>query len=148
MVKKYIVRLSQDEHKILNSLVNKGKVAAYKRKHAQILLKADIGKFGPGWTDLQISKAFDITTRTIESLRRQLIEKGLDGAINRAKGSGKNRTKINGDQEARLVALTCSEPPDGQSRWSLRLLADKMIELNYIDEVSHETVRQTLKKMK
>ena len=148
MVKKYIVKLTDEERKQLKSLVNKGKAASYKRKHAQILLKSDASEVGECWTDSKISAAFDITTRTIENVRKRCVMEGLDKAINRAKSTYVKPRKINGEQEAHLVALTCSEAPDGHCRWSLRLLADKMVELEYIDTVSHETVRQTLKKMK
>lgn len=147
-MKKYIVRLSTEERKELEELVGKGKVAAHKRKHAQILLKADVGEEGPGWIDSRISAAFDVTTKTVENVRKRLVEKGLETAINRAKRSGEKKTKLNGEDEAHLVALTCSEPPSGNTRWSLRLLADQMVELKYVDTISHETVRQTLKKTK
>ena len=146
MAKKYIVRLSSEERKELANIVSKGKAAAHKRLHAQVLLKADISEEGSCWTDVAISNAFDITVRTIENIRKRLVQKGLEAAINRSKRSGTKSTKPDGEQEAHLVALTCSEPPEGQARWSLRLLADHMVELNYVDEVSHETVRQTLKK--
>jgi len=163
MIKKYIVRLSSTERETLNELINKGKAAAYKRKHAQILLKADIGELkeeelkeeklntakpSQGWTDIAISKAFDVTTKTVENLRKRLVLEGFNKAINRKHGSGGNNRKMKGEQEAHLVALTCNEAPDGYARWSLRLLADKMVELEYIDSVSHETIRRTLKKMK
>ncbi len=146
MAKKYIVRLSSEERKELEKIVSKGKAAAHKRLHAQVLLKADISEAGSCWTDIQISDAFDITVRTIENIRQRLVQKGLEAAINRSKRSGTKSTKLDGEQEAYLVALTCSEPPEGQARWSLRLLADQMVELNYVDEVSHETIRRTLKK--
>ena len=133
---------------VLESLVNKGKVAAYKRKHAQILLKSDASELGECWTDSKISKSFDITTRTIENVRRRFVMDGLDKAVNRATSTYVKPRKINGDQEAHLLALICSEVPDGHCRWSLRLLADKMVELECIDTVSHEMIRQTLKKMK
>lgn len=146
MAKKYIVRLSSEERKELANIVSKGKAAGHKRLHAQVLLKADISEEGSCWTDVAISNAFDITVRTIENIRQRLVQKALEAAINRSKRSGTKSTKLDGEQEAHLVALTCSEPPEGQARWSLRLLADQMVELNYVDEVSHETIRQTLKK--
>ena len=146
MAKKYIVRLSSEERIELETIVSKGKVAAHKRLHAQVLLKADISEAGPCWTDAQISDAFDITVQTVENIRQRLVQKGLDAAIKRAKRSGTRLTKLDGEQEAYLVALTCSDPPEGRARWSLRLLADQMVELNYVDEISHETLRQTLKK--
>jgi len=124
MTKKYVVRLSLEERQELEELVSKGKAAAHKHKHAQILLKADIGKEGPGWIDLRISEAFDITTRTVEKVRQRLVEKGLESAINRAKRSGEKATKLNGEDEAHLVAITCSEPPSGNARWSIKIVAD------------------------
>ena len=148
MSKKYIVRLSSDERVELEELVKKGKVAAYKRLHAQILLKADINEESAGWTDRRIKEAFNVTIRTIERLRKRLVEQGLEAALNRAKRSRVKSTKLDGEQEAHLVALTCSEASEGQARWSLRLLADKMIELDDVDKISHETVRQALKKTK
>ena len=141
MVKKYIVRLTADERKELTQMVCKGKIAAYKRLHAQILLKADISDKAPGWTDQQIAGAFDITVRSIERIRKRLVEYGLDGAISRAKGGGSKR-KLDGAQEAYLIALACSDPPEGRCQWTLRLLADKMVELKYTDTLSYETVRR------
>lgn len=148
MAKKYIVRLSSDERVELEELVKKGKGAAYKRLRAQILLKADISEGAPGWTDTRIKEAFNVTVQMVEKTRKRLVEQGLEAAINRAKSNRVKSRKLDGEQEAHLVALTCSEAPEGQARWSLRLLADKMVELEYVDQVSHETIRQTLKKTK
>ncbi len=147
MIKKYIVRLSDSERKELTQMVTRGKVAAYKRLHAQVLLKADISDKGPGWTDQKIADAFDITVRSIERIRKRLVEKGLEGAISRARGGGSKR-KLDGEKEAHLIALACSDPPGGRCQWTLKLLADKMVELNYIDTLSYETVRRILKKTK
>jgi transposase len=147
MTKKYVVRLTTEERSELEHLVKKGKVAAYKRLHAQILLKADISEKGPGWTDSQISEAFDVNTKTVERLRQRLVENGLDGAITRAKYQTKSSTiKVDGEVEAHLIALSCNKPTEGRNRWTLRLLADRMVELEYIDSISHESVRQVLKK--
>ena len=143
-MKKYIVRLTDEERGHLNDLVNKGKAAAYKRKHAQILLKADIAE-GAGWSDQRIADAFNVSLRTVERTRERLCEQGLDAAIERAKGSGKQR-KLDGAQEAHLIALVCGETPEGYSRWSLRLLAEQFVELGHVDSISYETVRQVLKK--
>lgn len=148
MRKKYIVRLTKEEREELEQLVNKGTGAAHKRRHAQILLKADISEAGDGWKDQKISAAFDIAHRTVERVRQRLVERGLEGALNRAKQVNRRKPKLDGEQEARLIALSCSEAPEGYARWSLRLLADKMVELNYVDELSQETVRQVLKKQK
>ena len=146
MSQKYIVRLTRDERTELTDLVMKGKAAAHKRQHAQILLKADISKLGPGWNDEKISKAFDVSIRTVERVRKRLVEEGLEAALNRAKQKRVRNRRLDGEQEAHLVALTCSEPPTGKARWTMRLLADRMVELEYTESVSHETVRQVLKK--
>jgi len=145
MAKKYVVRLSCEEYDKLQELVKKGRAAAYKRMHAQILLKADVNNEDSGWTDQQISEAFGVTTRTVERVRERLCTQGLDAAIDRAKGSGKRR-KLDGSQEAHLIALVCSEPPEGRNRWTLRLLADRYVQLGHVEELSYETVRQLLKK--
>ncbi len=146
MTKKYIVELTTDERSELENLVNQGKIAAYKRLNAQIFLKADISTNGRGWTDQKISEAFNVSVKTIERVRQRLVEKGIEGAINRTKSQKCYPQKIDGEMEAHLVALTCSEAPEGQARWTLRLLADQMVELKYVDSISHETVRQVLKK--
>jgi transposase len=146
VLKKYIIRLNDEERKQLSELVNKGKAAAYKRKHAQILLKADIAEdVGPGWPDQRIAEAFNVGVRTVERIRERLCKQGLAAAVKRAKGSGKRR-KTDGAQEAHLIALVCGEAPDGHGRWTLRLLADRFVELGHIDSISYETVRQLLKK--
>lgn len=146
-MKKYIVRLSDKERKYLIDLVRKGKVAAYKRRSAQILLKADIGKGGPGWKDERIVETLGVSVRTVERLRERLCKLGFEKCLLRAKGSGRKR-KLDGVQEAQLIKLVCSDPPEGSACWTLRMLADKMVELEYIDDVSYETVRQVLKKTK
>ena len=144
--KKYIVRISSEEREALKRLVNQGKSAAYKRRHAQILLKADVSENGANWTDLQISKAFDVSSRTVERIRQRLVENGLDAALSRAKQKRRRKPLLDGEQEAYLVALACQDPPTGFARWNLRILADKMVELDYVDSLSRETVRQVLKK--
>lgn len=146
MAKKYIVRLSPEERAELTCLVNKGKAAAYKRRHAQILLKSDISEAGHGWSDKKITEAFDVSIPTIERLRKRLVEEGLESALNRAKQNRVRSRRLDGEQEAHLIALICSDPPDGYGRWTLRLLSDRMVELKYTDKVSYETVRQVLKK--
>jgi len=145
MKPKYVVRLSGDERDSLQSIARKGKAAAYKRLNAQMLLKADEGDDGPGWKDQDIAETFEVSTKTVARLRERLCSKGFAPCLEREKGAGRKR-KLDGSQEARLIALTCSEPPEGRARWTLRLLADEMVELEYVDELSHETVRQLLKK--
>jgi transposase len=114
--------------------------------HARIVLKADESESGPGWKDEQIKEALEVSISTIERIRRELVEEGLDVALSRRAGSGYRDPKIDGEKEAHLIALACSAPPGGQAKWTLRLLAEKMVELEYVDEVSYETVRKTLKK--
>jgi transposase len=144
--KKYIVRLTADERINLEKLIHTGKEAAYKRLHAQILLKADTSELGENWSDAKISEAFDVSTRTVERVRERLVEQGLESALNKAKQSRIKKRVIDGESEAHLIALTCGEPPEGYSRWTLRLLGQHMVELGYVESVSHETIRQTLKK--
>ncbi len=146
MAKKYLVRLTEEERTYLESLVHKGKVAAHKRLHAEILLKADMGALSDKWQDNQISEAFGISTRTVERVKKRLVQEGLESALNRAKPIRVRSRVIDGENEAHLVALTCGDAPDGHSRWTLRLLGQRMVELGYVESVSHETIRQTLKK--
>jgi transposase len=128
-------------------LVTKGEVAAYKRKHAEILLKADQGEYGPGWADQRIAEAFDVGLRTVERVRQRLVESGLQAAIELAKQVHRKAPKLDGEQEAHLIALACQEqPPQGYARWTLRLLAKQMVAFEHVDELSHETVRRVLKK--
>jgi transposase len=146
LAKKYIVRLTEDERSYLKSLIHKGKVAAYKRIHAEILLKADISDLGEKWTDRQISAAFGVSIRTVERVRERLVQQGLESALNRAESTRVRNLIIDGDNEARLIALACGDAPNGRSRWTLRLLGQHMVELGYVDSVSYETIRRTLKK--
>ena len=146
-MKKYIVRLSGEEREVLQRLVSSGKGSARMFTRAHVLLKADVSEEGPGWPDKKISEAFDVTIQTIERIRKQLVEEGFDSVLRRRKYTQKvSRKKIDGDVEAHLIALACSEAPEGYTQWSLRLLAGKMVELGYVDSVSHEAVRRVLKK--
>jgi transposase len=146
-MKKYIVRLSGEERKSLESLVSSGKGPARMFTRARILLKADVGEGGPSWPDERIAEALDVTVQTIERVRKQLVEEGLDAVMSRRKYIQKvSRKKLDGDAEAHLIALACSETPKGYVRWSLRLLADRMVELGYVESISHEAVRRVLKK--
>ena len=142
-MKKYIVTLNEEERHRLHVVVKKGKVAARIRLHAQILLHADTES--SAWTDAVISKAMDVHPTTVATVRQRFVEEGLDAALHRRR-TQTSRWKLDGKQEAHLIALACREPPDGQARWSLRLLADKLVELQIVESVSYETVRQTLKK--
>jgi len=146
-MKKYIVRLSREEQKSLKNLVTSGKGPARMFTRARILLKADVGEEGPGWPDEKIAEALDVTVQTIERVRKQLVEEGMGAVLSRRKYTQKvSRKKIDGDAEAHLIALACSESPEGYTRWSLRLLADRMVELGYVESISHEAVRRVLKK--
>lgn len=147
MNKKYRVTLEAMERGELERLLGRGKADVRRLKHAQILLKADEGEGGPGWSDERIAEAFDAGRATVERVRRRFVEEGLAGALSPYRG-GKRlyARKLDGEQEAHLIALACSVPPEGQVRWTLRLLAQRMVELAYADTLSHETVRQTLKK--
>jgi len=145
-MKKYIVRLSNEEREQLEAIIKKGKSAAYKITHAQILLKADAN--GPDWTDARIAEAFSVITNTVAGVRQRMVEQGLEAALNRKKQERPSKyPKFDGEAEAHLVALGCSSPPEGHARWTFRLLADKVVELEIVESVSHETVRQTLKKI-
>jgi hypothetical protein len=125
--------------------VKKGKTAAYKIRHANMLLKVDADR--SEWTDEKTAKAFSAHKSTVARIRQRFVEEGLEAALNRKKQASPSRKHIfDGEGEARLIALSCGEPPEGRSRWTLRLLADKAVELEIVGSASHETVRQTLKK--
>lgn len=146
-MKKYIVKLSRDERKTLTKLITSGRGPARLFTRSHILLKADQGPDGPGWPDDRISEALEVTVQTVERIRKQLVEEGFDAVLSRRPYTQKvSRKKIDGMVEAHLIALACSEPPAGRARWSLRLLADRVIKLGYVDSLSHEAVRQALKK--
>jgi len=139
--KKYIVKLEADERSQLLEMTRKGEIGARKMKRAQILLKAD-----EGWKDEDIIQALNTSRSTVERTRKRLVEGGLDKALNEDPRPGQ-RVKLTGNAEAHLVALTCSDAPGGRDHWPLRLLADKLVELGVVESVSHETVRQAMKKM-
>jgi transposase len=148
-MKKYIVTLTKDERKYLGVLTSKGKHRSQKILNGLILLGCDASEFQKKRsTNKEISKVLNISMKKIDRVKKRFVEDGLDITLNGIKGSRIYIKKVDGDFEAHLVALSCSEPPEGFARWSLRLLADKVIELDYIDNVSHETIRQVLKKMK
>ena len=147
-MKKYIVRLSKEERDSLKTLVSSGKGPARMFTRARILLKADVSEGGPAWPDEKIAEALDVTIQTVERVRKQLVEEGLEAVLRRRKYTQKAplRRKLDGDAEAHLIALACSDAPEGQTRWSLRLLAGRMVELGYVESISHEAVRRVLKK--
>ena len=144
--KKYIVTLTEKERASLEELVNKGKNPAYKVNHARILLLADTNRKDGGWKDLDISQALTISVATIERVRQRSVEQGLEAALNRKEQKNCKKRRLDGEKEAHLIALTCSSPPEGQKRWTLKMLAERMVQLGYVESISGETVRQTLKK--
>ncbi len=147
-MKKYRVTLTAQERQDLQDLIAAGKAAAQKLAHARILLKADAAPDGPGWADDRIAEAVEVSPATIERVRQRFVEQGLEAALVRKRQDRPSRErKLDGKGEARLVTLACSEPPTGRAAWTLRLLADTLVELEVVDAVSHETVRQVLKKM-
>ncbi len=145
MNKKYIVRLTDEERETLRNVVRKLSGSSQKVRRSQILLKADAD--GPNWTDMRIAEAFSCRTKTVENIRQRLVTEGFDVALDGKKRETPPRSKrLDGEQEAKVIALRLGQPPAGFANWSLRLLADKVVELEIIDSVCHETVRQTLKK--
>ncbi len=146
MSAKYVVCLSELERSELLVLLKKGRVASYKRLHAEILLKADVGEGGPGWSDGQMSEAFAVSVRTVQRVRKRLVEQGLEAALNREKHPRVRPRKLDGEAEAHVIALTCSDPPEGYGRWTLRLLAGQVVELGMVESVSPTTIGKVLKK--
>ena len=146
MAKRYRVTLTRPERQGLQQLISRGKADARKLAHARILLQADEAEGGPRRTDEQIASALDTATRTVERIRERFVEQGLDAALLPRPSKRVYARKLDGRQEAKLIALACSKPPAGKARWTLRLLADEMVELDVVDSLSHETVRQTLKR--
>jgi transposase len=143
---KYIVRLTAGDCRRLEQMARSGKHPARVLAHARILLKADAARGAPGWDDAAIAEALDCGTRTVARVRKKYADGGLDLALHRKRPTGRQYRKLDGQQEARLVAIACSAPPAGKGRWTLKMLADKLVELEVVDAVSDETVRRTLKK--
>src|SRR5262249_54823424 len=147
MAKKYLVTLTTEEREWLTGLVSGGKRSALAITRARILLKADSADDGPAWEDARIAEALDCGLRTVERVRQRFVERGLESALGRKPQDRPSRQrKFDGDAEARLIALACSQPPEGRGRWTLKLLADKLVELEVFDSVSDETVRRVRKK--
>jgi hypothetical protein len=146
-MKKYRVTLTAAERDELERLLARGKADVRKLRHAQVLLKADQAEGSPAWTDERIVEALEVGSATVQRLRRRFVEEGLQAALSPYRvGQRLYRCKLDGEQEAKLIALACSTPPEEHGRWTLRLLAGRMVELQQVDSLSHETVRQTLKK--
>ena len=144
--KKYVLKLTAEERAELEAVVRKGKAAAWKIQRSHALLKCDQGPAGPGWGDERIGEAYGCTTRSLENWRKHAVEEGPLSLLERKPRSDKGCTKLDGEQEAKLVKLACSKPPQGSARWTLRLLAARLVELEIVDSISHETVRCAMKK--
>lgn len=145
MQKKYIVRLTDEERQTLQGVVKKLKGSSQKVRRAQVLLKADVD--GPAWTDKQIAQAFDCRTKTVENIRQRLVTEGFEVTLcGKRRESPARKPIFNGEQEAKVIALRLGPPPKGFANWTVRLLAEKVVELAIVESVSHETVRRTLKK--
>jgi hypothetical protein len=145
---KYHVTLTEEERNHLMRIISKGRTEGYRIRHANILLAVDEIEENKEWTDRSISRAYHTTEKSVGNLRRRFVEKGLDAALGREKREIAPRIKIDGDTEAKIVALTCTNAPDGYSKWSLRLLADKVVELGIMESVSHTAIGDCLKKTK
>lgn len=143
---KYMVRLTQEERQQLSTLITTGRAAAAKLLHARILLKADVGEGSRCWTDAEIAAALDTSESTVHRVRQAFVEQGWEAALARQRPTGRQYRKLDGAQEARLIALACSAPPAGRAQWTLKLLADKLVALDVVDTISAECVRTTLKK--
>lgn len=143
--KKYHVYLTEEEQDYLKQIVKKGTGRARQIQRAHILLKADVSQ-GQGWTDQHIRETFHLARNTVSKIRKRFTEVGLEETVKRKHPDREYVTRLDGEQEAHLVALACSEPPEGHARWTLRLLAEHMVTLEYVEQVSYETVRQVLKK--
>ena len=147
MAKKYVLHLTEEERVEFQQLVKKGKVAGWKLQRAQALLQCDQGPQGPGWPDEQVAQAYGCTSRSLQSWRKQAVESGPLSLLQRKpRLTPPTPAKLDGEQQARLTALACSQPPSGYARWTLRLLAERLVELEVVDAIAHETVRRALKK--
>ena len=146
MNKKYIVELTSEERTELRETVNANRMAAHKRRHAQMLLKLDQGPDGPAWTDARVAEAFDCTARSSERLRKRLVEGGLNAALEHGNRGSYRARALDGVAEAHLIALACGEAPEGYNRWTVRLLSDQMVALDLVESCSKSSVHRVLKK--
>jgi transposase len=146
MAKKYRVTLTAEERVELEALISKGKGDARKLAHARVLLQADESDGAPARTDQEVASALNLSARTVERVRQRFVEEGIESALLPRPIKRIYARALDGAQEAHLIALACSSPPDGKKRWTLRLLAERVVELGYAESVSHETVRRTLQK--
>jgi transposase len=146
MRKTYVVTLSPEERSSLEKLVSTGRASAKRQTHGRILLKADTSAEGLSWTDEQICAALDVSRSTVERVRKRFVEHGMEAVASRPVTPRPSRRRLDGELEARLLAVACSPPPEGRAHWTLRLLADQMVVLEHVESISYETVRRTLKK--
>jgi len=146
MIKKYIVELTTEERSELRQIVQAPRMAAHKRRHAQMLLKLDQGPDGPGWSDAHVAAAFDGTPRSVERLRQRLVERGFEEALEHGNRGAYRVRRLDGQAEAHLIAMTRMEPPQGHRRWTVRLLADEMVAMGHVAACGKTTVHGTLKK--
>jgi transposase len=145
-VEKYVVRLTAEERTELEAMARQRRIAADKQLRAKLLLHADEGERGPAWQDQQLIEEFGVSRSKVMRLRKQLVLEGLKAALSRRTTMQPRRRKLDGEQEARLVAVACSAPPAGRAKWTMQLLADKLVELSVVESISSECVRQTIKK--
>ena len=144
---KYIVRLEPEERKQLQTLVDEGRGSKSSRQRARVLLKADAGSEGPAWTDDRVAEFAEVSLSTIHRVRQQFVEEGFEGILSTRRPSpNRQYRKLDGAAEAQLIATACSSPPEGRCRWTLHLLAERLVELRVVESISHECVRNTLKK--
>ena len=146
MRKSYVVELSPEERERLEKLISTGSTKSKRQIRARILLKADASAAGPSWPDERIAEALEIGVSTVARVRQRCVEQGLAAVVDPDRVRRPSRRRLDGEQEARLLALACGPAPQGRTRWTLRLLADQMVELEVVESISHETVRQVLKK--
>ena len=145
-MKKYIVELTSEERSKLKSIIEAPRMAAHKRRHAQMLLKADQGPGGPAWIDTRIAEAFDVKPLAVQRLRRRLVERGFDAALEHGNRGSYRAKALDGRAEAHVIALACGKPPAGRKRWTFRLLADQAVALSIVDTCSKSSMHRALKK--
>jgi hypothetical protein len=143
---KYVVRLSAEERRQLQSMVDEGSGSKETRQRARVLLKADESKRGPAWTDERTAEFAEVSLSTVHRVRQRFVEEGFEAAVFRKPATDRQYRKLDGEGEAKLIATACSSPPEGRSRWTLELLAGKLVALGVVESISHECVRRTLKK--
>ncbi len=145
-MKKYLVELTTQERSQLKDIIDADRMAAHKRRHAWMLLKADQGKHGPGWTDERIAEAFDASALTVKRMRQRCVELGIDAALEHGNRGAYRVKALDGEAEAHVIALACGEPPAGRNRWTLKLLADRAVALGFTESCSKSSLHRTLKK--